>query len=181
MGPEEGQVEARAPGASPAEPGGDMPGPPADPPEAFADLFERGLALLDAELAAAARGRAPAGAAGALALLERAFALRPDDPDVLYALGLAHGARALGALRSREDELAFPDRTELEASLQKAIFAYSRASELDPGCVEALNNLAALHALRGDRDLAIEALKRSLKARPDQPDVRERLEELGAF
>jgi tetratricopeptide (TPR) repeat protein len=178
-------LEERKTAPEPREPAGDpaedeAPRAPLDPPEAFPALLEQGLAFLDGE----AQGGPPGGAAprdAAIAVLERAFALRQDDPDVLHALGLAYGARALEGLRANGHDFADPGRTAVEANLQKAIFAYSRAAEVDPKCVEALNNLAALHALRGDRPLAIEALKRSLQAFPDQPRVRERLEELGAF
>lgn len=164
--------EMRATEGPPDAPEAEAPRGPTDQPEAFAGLLERGLALLDE-----GGGAAPD---EALDLLTRACALRPDDPDALHALGLGYGARALEGLRGNDDG-SLGQRTAAEANLQKAIFAYSRAAEVDPKCVEALNNLAALHALRGDRALAIEALKRSLQAFSDQPEVRERLEELGAF
>lgn len=183
----EGDEEARSRAAAPegaaatedARPAGApaAAAPPA-PEEPFEPLFERALTLLESELE---RGvpRRPADPESPLPLLERAYALRPDEPDVLYALGMAYGVRALAGLRANGGYL--DDRTGAEAALQKAILAYARASELDPKCFASLNNLAALHALRGDRTLAIEALKRSLQIFPDQPQVRERLEELGAF
>jgi tetratricopeptide (TPR) repeat protein len=156
------------------------PPAPRDPPEAFGDLFERGVSILEEELGKADGGTGDLAARReALDLLERAWALRPDDPDVLYALGVACGMRAMALLRG--PELGLAGRTGAESSLQRAIFAFSRAVEIDPKRSDALNTLATLHAMRGDRELAIEALRRSLQVRPDQPDVRERLEELGAF
>jgi Flp pilus assembly protein TadD len=166
--------------AEPEEAGAVAATRPADPPERFAELLESGLALLEEELArGGAAAPAAAGRETATALLERAFALRADDPEVLHALGIAYGTRAIEALRANA---AYPaGRAAAETHLQKAIFAFSRAAEVDPRAVESLNNLATMHALRGDREAAIEALKRSLQAHPDQPEVRERLEELGAF
>ncbi len=156
---------------------------PRDPPEAFGDLFERGSARLEEALAEPESGDNGAGAAAreALSLLERALALRPDDPDVLFAVGAASGLHAMALIRRPGHSLGAADRTAVEAHLQRAIFALSRAAELDPKRSDAWNSLATLHALRGDRALAIESLRRSLQARPDQPDVRERLRELGAF
>jgi Flp pilus assembly protein TadD len=142
----------------------------ADPPGMFDELAERGLGLLE-------QGQDLAEAQSAL---ERAMAIRSEDPEVAYGLGVIYGRLALGELE-RARRSPFLDQTAAESLLAKAIFCYQRSVELDPKRAEAWNNLAALHAVRGDRELAIEALKRSLQASPDQPPVRERLEELGAF
>ncbi|HVY61094.1 MAG TPA: tetratricopeptide repeat protein [Planctomycetota bacterium] len=141
-----------------------------DPPEMFDGLVAEGLALLEAG----------SDLAGAAALLERAAAIRADDPELAYALGVIYGGRALERLRRAQAAL-FHDATATEALLAKAIFCYLRAVELDPREPDPWNNLATLYAVRGDRELAIEALKRSLQVRPDQPRIRDRLEELGDF
>lgn len=147
---------------------GARPADPAATRESFAELAARGLALLEEGQAEMAREP-----------LERAFALRSDDPDVTYALGVIYGRRALEEL-ARSNGL-FRDETGVEALLARAIFCYQRSVEVDPRRAEPWNNLAALYALRGDREQAIEALRRSLGIEPDQPEVRDRLEELGAF
>jgi tetratricopeptide (TPR) repeat protein len=141
-----------------------------DPPHMFEELAERGMTLLsdNGDLSAA------------LEALERANAIRSDDPDVSYALGVIYGQRALFEL-GRTVRALLTDGTSTESLLAKSIFCYQRAIELDPRRAEPWRNLATLYAIRGDRELAIESLKRSLQIAPDQPEIRERLEELGAF
>ena len=157
---------------------------PRDPPESYGDLLTRGIAALDVEMEkGSVRGPAD-GDEAALALILRAHALRADDPELLHALGVGYGARALQLLqRPRQTEIGLVNGydTIAEDALQRAIFAFSRAAEIDPRATASLNELAALFALRGDRDSAIDALKRSLQAAPDQPHARDLLEELGAF
>ena len=156
---------------------------PRDPPGAYGELLARGMTALDAELLkGAVRGPAD-GEEAALSLLLRAYALRADDPELLHAMGVGYGARALQLLQRSRNEVGLVNGhdTMAEDALQRAIFALSRAAEIDPRATASLNELAALFALRGDRDSAIDALKRSLQAAPDQPDARDLLEELGAF
>ena len=140
----------------------------ADAPEAFESLVQRGAEAMRARRLEEA-----------LELFERALALRSDDPEALYGAGTVYGLRALERLR--ENPSLLEDRTPAESDLAKAILSYQRVAELDPGFFEALNNLATLYTIIGDRELAVDAFKRSLEASPDQPEVRERLEELGAF
>lgn len=158
---------------------------PRDPPGAYADLLARGMAALDGELlAGTVRGPADAdGEDAALGLLLRAFALQADDPELLHALGVGYGVRALQLLQRPVQDIGLSNGhdTLAEDALQRAIFAFSRAAEIDPRATASLNELAALFALRGDRESAIDALKRSLQAAPDQPDARDLLKELGAF
>ncbi len=158
-------------GVDPDDGDGDgAPGRAADPPHMFDELAERGLTLLeeggDQDEAQAA--------------LERALAIRNDDPDVAYGLGVIYGLKALKNWTKMPRAL-LRDNTPTESMIARAILCYQRTVELDPSRAAAWTNLATLYALKGDRDLAIDSLKRSLHAAPDQPAVRERLEELGAF
>ena len=143
---------------------------PRDPPEMFDELASKGLQLLESkgDLLDACR------------LLERALAIHTDDAEVAYGLGVAYGLLALRALSTAPASL-LDSSAAAEALAARAILCYQRAVDLDPGNAQPWNNLATLYALRGDRELAVEALKRSLQAEPGQPNVRERLEELGEF
>ncbi len=161
-----------APDAEP-EPAVVRPTPPPLPPELegapYETLLERGLELAEGGRLALAAD-----------VLERAALLRDDDPDVHYGLGVIYGLRAIEAL-ARADGSIFRNRAAEAVAIDRAIFAYERALHVDARHLPSLSNLAALYALKGDRERSIATLKQSLKLDPDQPDLRERLEELGAF
>lgn len=101
--------------------------------------------------------------AQALALLERARAIAPDDPNVLNSLGICFKALgrlgdaldAYGAAARAEPNLAAPhfnrgSLLEQMSDLHGAREAYERASALDPGYVEPIASLAWMSAVAGD-------------------------------
>ncbi len=60
----------------------------------------------------------------------------------------------------------------------KAIAAFRRAIELDPGFVDALNNLGGLLKIEGQREKAAECFTRALRLRPEQPATLRHLAEV---
>lgn len=132
--------------------------------EAYSDLVSRGIALAeDKEFAEAIR------------LLELAAELDESQPDAFYNLGVVYGLLAMSDL-NHEDY--FEDHVDEEILLQNAIEYYQRAIEAEPCHVPAHNNLATIFALHGERELALHELEVSLELEPNQPDIRQQLEEL---
>ena len=56
---------------------------------------------------------------------------------------------------------------------------YAAALKLNPDLIPALNNLGRLRSQRGEVEKARALWQRSLKAKPDQPKVREWLNDAG--
>ncbi len=81
---------------------------------------------------------------------ERALAIRPDDPRVLFALG--NTARALGLSAAAED-------------------FFGRVLSLDPQRLEAIGNLANLLRARGQTNAAISLLEPALARNPDAAEL----------
>ena len=98
-----------------------------------------------------ARGRLTAGdLRGALGDLERVVAIRPEDPDVLYLMGVAH--EGLGE-KDRAAELM------------------SRALEMKPDHTRARLSLARVHLDRGRQDDALAELRKAREHAPQDPLV----------
>jgi len=85
----------------------------------------------------------------ARAAYEEALKLKPDHALALYNLGV------VAAMQNRIDE---------------AIGFFERAAAAAPPSVALLNSMAQAYEQKGDMPRAAEALRRSLKDRPDQPD-----------
>ena len=116
--------------------------------------------------------------AEAIAAFERAVGLDDGQVDAHYNLAVVYGLLAMGDLRVEE---LFEDHVDEEILLQNAIEAYQRVLELDDGHIAAHNNLATIYALHGERELASHELDLSLEIDPDQPDIREQLDELNGI
>ncbi|WP_459614964.1 tetratricopeptide repeat protein [Bordetella sp. 2513F-2] len=100
-------------------------------------------------------------AEGALAMIEQRLAERQGQPGTDVQLMFQH-ARALAALGRTEEAIAL----------------YTEMTTRFPELPEPWNNLAALHAARGELDLAHEALRMALQANPDYADARANLGDL---
>ncbi len=140
------------------------------PPIAAADE-ERYKALVEEGVALGEATKLPE----ALEKLEAALRLDPEGIEALFNLGVLYGLLAHANIAKGE---FYDSHVRDEVWTEKAVFCYERALELDPENVHALNNVATLYALRDERDLAIETLKRSLALAPEQADVKRHLEEL---
>jgi spermidine synthase len=81
----------------------------------------------------------------AIAYYQKALAVNPRSPGVLYNLGIAHGNRG---------------------DLNAAIVCYKKALDIDPGFARALNNLGNAHIAAGEFALAIEELTRAVSINP---------------
>jgi Flp pilus assembly protein TadD len=93
----------------------------------------------------------------ALTYLDAAIASNDDDTE-------AHALRARALFRSGRHDEAEPD--------------LHRVLQLNPGSVEARNNLGILHALRGDPDGARRWWEEALEIAPDSEQIRENLRKL---
>ena len=132
--------------------------------ETYEDLVTRGVELAEQE-----------SFAEAIAALERAAELDDARVDAHYNLAVLYGLLAMSDLKAEE---YFEDHVDEEILLQNAIDEYQRVLELDDTHIAAHNNLGTIYALHGERDLAVHELELSLQIDPDQPDVREQLDEL---
>jgi len=132
--------------------------------ETYDELVERGIGLAETRDYAAA-----------VAALEQAAELDPGRTDAHYNLAVVYGLLAMSDLAVEE---LFDDHVDEEILLQNAIEEYQTVLEIEPGHVAAHNNLATIFALHGERDLAIAELQLSLELDPDQPEIREQLDEL---
>lgn len=145
----------------------------------FRELLQEGTALLR-------RGRHNA----ALPLLQEAYHLRSDDPELLLNLGGAYilagkfsqAIPLLEGLRIQE-----PDNPMVWLNLgaaylgnpvlavdrhqQKAIAAFERALELDPQVPNAAYNLGLIYRDRGDLDNAVLWFQAAVLAKPDDRDA----------
>ena len=113
--------------------------------------------------------------AEAIRMLGQAIELDAEQPDAHYNLAVIYGLLAMSDLKVED---YFEDHVDEEILLQNAIEGYQSVLELDDKHVAAHNNLATIYALHGERDLAVHELDLSLEIDPDQPDVREQLDEL---
>ncbi len=128
--------------------------------------------------------------AEALPVLERAYQLTPDDPDVLVNLGgalimTAKWSRAVALLERatrkhpRHDKLwlnlaaAYLGRLELSSRSRQdqAIAAYKRAIEINPVAPNAHYNIALIYAERKDWSRAIAWFEAALRANPADRDA----------
>jgi len=132
--------------------------------ETYGQLVERGIGLAERH-----------DFAEAIRTLMRAIERDPDQPDAHYNLAVVYGLLAMSDLG---DEEYFEDHVDEEILLQNAIEEYHRVLETDACHVPAHNNLGTIYALHGERELAIHELELSLEINPDQPEVREQLDEL---
>ncbi|MCX7361496.1 MAG: tetratricopeptide repeat protein [Alphaproteobacteria bacterium] len=123
--------------------------------------------------------------AAAIADLDQALALEPDDEDALMARGEAYGdfgdvPRALADL----DRAIALEPLNSKAYLLRGIVSgrsgdqesayvdYDKAATLDPLNAEALVNRAAIRSTRGDQDGAIVDLDAAIALQPDDPAAR---------
>lgn len=65
-----------------------------------------------------------------------------------------------------------------DGKIDKAVEAYKRAIELDPGFVDAINNLGGILKNNGREVEAVDWLTRSLRVRPDQPVILRHIAEM---
>jgi tetratricopeptide (TPR) repeat protein len=107
--------------------------------------------------------------------LEAAVLLDPDEASGLFNLGVLYGRLAeAAALKGNFYVSHVPD----EVYAEKSVFCYERVLELDPKHTAALTNLAAVYDLRGETDLAKDALQRCLAMDPANEKARAHLEDL---
>ena len=132
--------------------------------DGYDELVERGVELAEQEKYAEA-----------IETLKKAIELDDDRPDAHYNLAVIYGLLAMGDVAVEE---LFEDHVDEEILFQNAVEEYQRVLEIDPGHIPAHNNLATIFALHGEKDLAIQELELSLELDPDQPEVREQLEDL---
>jgi tetratricopeptide (TPR) repeat protein len=106
--------------------------------------------------------------------LEAAVRVDPDEPSGLFNLGVLYGKLGENAKGGFYGTSHGFD----EIYVEKAAFCFERVLELDAKNAAALTNLAAIYDIRGDKDGAIDALKRALAIDPNEPKAREHLREL---
>jgi len=111
----------------------------------------------------------------AIDLLNQAIDIDPENATAQYNLGVCY----LEVLKSDlEVSEIWEDRADDEEFFELAIVAFQRTIEIDPGFVEAYNNLGTLYALRGWGDQAREQWEASLSIDPEQAKTRENLASL---
>lgn len=115
--------------------------------------------LLDEGVAAGERGDLDT----ARSRLEEAVRLDGDGAEGLFNLGVVYGLFAHKNVAKSE---FFDDYTRDEVWTEKAKRCYDRVLELDPKHTPSLKNLATLYAMRDERDLAVELLKRLVAIEP---------------
>ncbi len=134
------------------------------PEETYAQLVAQGVQLAEDE----EFGKA-------IQALRRAIELDGELADAHYNLAVVYGLLAMGDFDVEE---FLDDRVDEEMLFQNAIDEYQRVQEIDPDHIATHNNLGTIYALHGERDLALHELERSIELDPDQPEIREQLEEL---
>ncbi len=131
--------------------------------------------------------------AGALADLDAAERIAPDDPDLLLdrAALLDSAGRHADAQRWFERVLDGPYPSSSRAQLglgtaavargdaELAVRAWERAAALDPDDTRALDNLGTFHLQAGRTDAAVAAYRRALARDPRDGVARQALTELG--
>lgn len=104
----------------------------------------------------------------AMSKLAEAVRVDPDGLSALFNLGVVYG---LMAHKDSSKAEFYDDKTRDEVWAVRAKICYDRVLEQDPESLAALNNLATLHAMRDERDLAAELLRRMLAIAPqDEQD-----------
>ena len=144
----------------------------ADRPPVSADDEAKVKALVDEAVGHGEAGRLEE----ALDRLLAALRIDPDSLDVLFNLGVVYGK--LANATSGQSGI-YAARGVDDAWAEKAMSAYGRLLEIDSENVHALNNLATIHELQGETELAVELLRRSLSIDGGQVEVKHHLEELG--
>jgi tetratricopeptide (TPR) repeat protein len=110
----------------------------------------------------------------AIEILTDAVERFPESPLSHYNLGVAHFMKLKEDLEHVE---MWEDYADDEGHYEEAVASFEHALEIDEKFVGALNNLATLYALRDRAEDAIDLWERSLEIDPDQPEVREDLDE----
>lgn len=111
----------------------------------------------------------------AISFLKKAVNLDNNNPEAHYNLAVAYSRVLLSDL---EIEKLWEDHTDEEELFELAINEYLQCLELDEEFTQAHNNLGTLYAMRDWDDKAIEEWEKSLRIDPDQPDIKEELEDL---
>jgi Flp pilus assembly protein TadD len=132
---------------------------------------EKLKALFDEGVAAGEKGELDR----ARSKLEEALRLDSESPEVLFNLGVVYGLLSQANFARGE---FYDSRVRDEVWAEKGVFCYERLLELEPDNTHALNNLATLYDLQGERDVAVETLVKSLKVKADQEDAKRHLDEL---
>lgn len=123
-------------------------------------------ALVEEGVAAGERGNFEV----AMQKLGAAVLLDPEGVTALFNLGVVYGLLAHMNMARAE---FYDDKTRDEVYAVRAKVCYDRVLEQEPEHLAALNNLATLHSMRDERDLAIEYLRRMLSIAPqDDQDKR---------
>lgn len=133
----------------------------------------------------------------ALPFLQRAYKLKPNNPDAALNLGgayiLAGKHRQAVPILEKAVELA-PDNAQLWINLgaaylgnpitatderqRRALAAFNRALEIDPLARSVAYNIGLIHRDRGETELAIAAFRRAVLADPRDRDARRLLNKL---
>lgn len=127
-------------------------------------------ALVDEGVAAGEQGDLPL----ARRKLEEAVRLAPEGIDGLFNLGVVYGLIAHREIAKGE---FYDDYVRDEVFVNKAKICYDRVLELDPRHLPSLKNLATLYAMREERDLARDYLRRLLEVEPQSDDDKALIEE----
>lgn len=101
----------------------------------------------------------------------------PESPLGYYNLGVAHFLKLREDIENSEFWEDFVDE---EGHYEEAVNCFEQALELQEDYVPALNNLATAYAMRGKFQEAIELWERSLEIDPDQPEIRQDLQNVEA-
>ncbi len=117
-------------------------------------------------------------------LLEELRNEEPDNPVILYNLGMCYSEQGLfdASIEALERciEVA-PDHVNAYAALgfsygrtgqtEKALHVLEKAREIDPESVFVLKNLASIYGKQGRLDEAIECFKLARECEPDSPEI----------
>lgn len=95
--------------------------------------------------------------------LEEAVRLSPEGIEGLFNLGVVYGLIAHREIAKGE---FYDDYVRDEVFVEKAKICYDRVLELEPQHLPSLKNLATLYAMREERDLARDYLRRVLEVPP---------------
>lgn len=98
----------------------------------------------------------------------------PESPTGRYNLGVALFLRVK---KDREHQELWENLADDEQFADEAMAALEGAVAADPKFTQAYNNLGRLYALRGRKEDALAAWKKSLELNPDQPEVQEEMED----
>lgn len=133
----------------------------------------RWQAAVDEGVSAGERGDLVA----ARAKLEEAARLDPDGLEGLFNLGVVYGLMAHRTVAKAD---FYDDYTRDEVWTEKAKLCYDRCLERDPKHLPSLKNLATLYAMRDERDLAVELLKKIVGSQGATDDEKALIDEAKA-